>query len=180
MKKIQFFLILFIAILLHACSEEEKDSKKIDSQNDADIVAGALRFQLIDAAPYYSSGVSIWNDERVDGYTSGYAIVNGAYEKTYSWDLSTYEYKDVYIECFLYCTDDFYPALTGTATLDGYISYRDNRYPKYSGSWILKGSMELSGKLKGQITFELVLKEKGFRWYGVIKSDETIWDVSSD
>lgn len=176
-------IVIGVVLFAISCSDNSsvngpEESKKIETQKDADKVALSLRFQLIDAAPYYSE--KIWENEKVNGSVSGYAIVNGEYEELSYSEIYTrvevYIYKNVRIVCHDYCSDSGDPHLTGTATINGSLKYT---MKNYTGGWVLKGSMTLTGAYECSVSFSLSLLEK-YEYSGTITSDGTSWSVNSD
>ncbi len=168
--------VICLSLLVSCGLVSPGESKKIETQEDANAVERALWWQLTAAAPNYASRT--WDNERVSGSASGYAIVNGTFTKTiYSWDKSSYTYDNVTIQCDDFCTDEeYYPHLTGNARIDGTITW-DN--PDYSGSWSLTGSMTLSGSYGCSVTFDITIEETGSVRWGTITSDGKTWNVSN-
>jgi hypothetical protein len=172
-----------VAFLMNPGNPGGGGAKTVATQDDAYEVALAVNFAATGVASRYS-GTSpiVWNNQRVNGALSGYAIVNGNYEETRDnsgfWGRGTRTYNDVTIQFYDYQGQSFYPSITGDETLDGSVSYQEGAsHTTYSGVWRLTGSVTLSGSYTGSLAFDIAIQDSN-GWYGTITSDGQTWNVS--
>lgn len=185
MATVVIVIVLVVALSMMLGNLGEGGARNnIGTKAEAYRVALIVRYAATTVASPETS--ALWNNERVDGYFSGYAIVDGSFEKTRymsGWnERITRTYNDVEIQFYDYCNwamhaDELHPHLTGDATISGSTYYREGDYPEDTGGWILTGSLTLSHDYSCSITFAMEIRSYG--WVGTITSDGTTWQVSS-
>ena len=147
-----------------------------------------IRRQVTDPCEVYSP--TTWNYEQVEGYAGGYAVVHGSYTEDSGayYDSSSESYNDVVMSYESYSSDEDFPAITGSATMNGTLT-TDSSFTRgntYSGGWIIQGQVTMEEgtagddvyDFKGEVTF--AIRIVNFDYAGVIAVDGTEWDVTSD
>jgi len=186
----RLFTLTILCMSLITCetltTSEDPDTEqpsKITTQEQANSAAFFIRFRVLDAAPYYSTNT--WNNTVKKGSIGGEALVNGSFSyKTdpYNQFKSTSTYNNVAVKLTNYQIEDDYPALTGTATINGtetcISSYNVNIGNTYTGSWLLQGTVTLSGRFIGTVSFSLELSRKGANWTGTLTADGKSFSVT--
>jgi len=167
-------------------TNEESDTEqpsRITTQEQANSAAFFIRFTVLDAAPYYSTNT--WNNTVKKGFIGGEAVINGSFSHTYdpyNQYKSTSTYNNVTVKLTNYQIEDDYPALTGTATINGtetcISSYNVNIGNTYTGSWRLQGTVTLSGRFMGTVSFSLELTRSGAKWTGTFTADGKSFSVT--
>lgn len=162
---------------------------QIKTQDDADSVAMLIEHQVDDPISVYDS--TTWNSEQIDGSYLGYAIVSGSYtESDYSYGTTSYyTYDNVSIEYSNYQTQSDYPSLTGSATIDGTLSYYQSYSSgSYDGEWIFSGEVTLDPSVvedteygylyEGTVEFTFIYEEKLY-YYGTVTANGSSWNVDN-
>ena len=184
-KKELAYLVLILAVplvLLSGCGTGGGDgggSSGINTQTDANQVASAIKWEVLDAAPYYSSAT--WSNSVTSGYISGSVTRNGTFTKTdsYSPEHHTYTYNNVTLALSNYCSDDLYPHLTGNLTINGTASVSSSTGGNtYSGYWEVSGSLTLSAMYASSLTVTMRIYQTGSSHAAIINVGGTEWTVS--
>ena len=180
----KFLLLLVplvcIAGLLTSCGTGGGGDSGGGINSQADAVATAIEFQILDAAPYYTTGTTTWNNTIRNGYISGTATVNGTFTKTYNAYTSTTveDYDNVTISFNNFCTQAFYPHLTGSAVIDGSVTCVSSGGNYYSGYWEASGTLTLSQKHACSLTFVMRIYESAASDVAIINVNGTQWTSS--
>ncbi|MEZ5195589.1 MAG: hypothetical protein R2764_04100 [Bacteroidales bacterium] len=183
--KLSCILLLSVIIILSSCGkDDEKEDVTMDfDQSNAENLANIIKWNLIEVAPYYSS--DNWNHEKMNGYASGYAIVDGSFSKwsnVVGYQNKEYrEYDNVSVQFSDYSDHSSDPSITGSASMNGTITYQYSmgHTGDYGGTWIFKGTITCSGKYVGEASFYFTFVENN-EYSGTLTFDGTSYQVSSD
>jgi len=188
--KLQVFKFLFLIalpLLFLACPFGENGNtgieyKQVETQDDANSVAMVIEHQADEPISAYSD--TTWDSDRVDGRYSGYAVLSGSYYESRS------TYENVSIEFYNYQDQSDYPSLTGSAIIDGTLTYSGGYpYGSYEGEWTYSGTVTLDPSVvdedeeygyfyEGTVEFIFIYEEK-LSYYGMITANGQSWDVDN-
>lgn len=183
----KFLMLITLPLLFLACPSGENGNggsgfDQVETQDDADSVAMIIEHQADEPIAAYSD--TTWNSDRIDGSFSGYAIVSGTYYESRS------TYENVSIEFYNYQDQSDYPSLTGSATIDGTLTYSGSYpYGSYDGEWTYSGTVTLDPSVvdevdeyaylyEGTVDFTFVYEEKLY-YYGTITANGNSWNVDN-
>ena len=124
-----------------------------------------------------------WDSDRVDGRYSGYAVLSGSYYESRS------TYENVSIEFYNYQDQSDYPSLTGSAIIDGTLTYSGGTYGSYEGEWTYSGTVTLDPSVvdedaeygyfyEGTVEFIFIYEEELY-YYGMITANGQSWNVDN-
>jgi hypothetical protein len=160
--------------------------RKIQTQDDADLVARSLWKQIRMTVPYGTPAT--YTNRMIAGSVSGSLVANGAvehssyYDGMFDWDVYTYD--NLVLGCNDFCaSNDFTDVhFTGSATLGGSMQCRWSDYwyeYLYLGQWTFLGSGQLSGTYSGDVTLDLPFTYRcGDEFSGHLAAGGKEWDVT--